>query len=100
MGDFGNSFSVLSNLIKNNLFYQESYPYTTNSDIASYPSYPNGEYMTGYPTPAAPGYYPDAPEGVYYTPEQQLAAQQYYQHQAAAGQEHYYNQARLHHEGK
>ena len=54
--------------------------------------------MAGYPNPAAPGYYPDGPEGLYYTPEQ-LAAQQYYQHQAAAGQEHYYNQARLHHEG-
>lgn len=57
--------------------------------------------MAGYHPPAPSGtYYPDTQETVCYTPEQQLAAQQYYQHQAAANQEFYYNANRHHGEGR
>ncbi|KAF6024625.1 Hr38 [Bugula neritina] len=78
---------------------QDGYPYT-NTDVASYPMYPTNEYVAAYHAPVPGNYYTDPPENIYYTPEQQIAAQQYYQHHTVANQELYYNQGRHHGDGE
>lgn len=61
--------------------------------------YPTNEYVAAYHAPVPGNYYTDPPENIYYTPEQQIAAQQYYQHHTVANQELYYNQGRHHGDG-
>ncbi|XP_067933749.1 probable nuclear hormone receptor HR38 [Watersipora subatra] len=77
---------------------QDSYPYLA-TDSGSYPTYPAGDYVPGYHPPAPTNsYFPETHESIGYTAEH-LAAQQYYQQQAA-NPELYYNMGRHHGEGE